>query len=413
MRPVRHLPVTEALIVVAAIGAVALAAYFGGRVSQAAGGSYDTFSTYDAASGGYRAWYELLQREGIRVARFERRPAFIDSSVDVYVMSGDLFGIIARAGTGGSAEQALPGDWSAVAKWVHAGGHLVWLADGQTRPDDLNIPDLAARGPRADDAVTVAPSPVTAGVASVSGTARLRAVFGTSAGAAPLVADDIGGVVVSYPLGRGAVTVVTDESLFENARLARADNARLGYDLATYGLTSHGTVAFDEWSHGYVAGDTWWTILPRPFQVALIVIGAALLLLVVATALRFGPTVVLADASERTSAEYLSSMAALYSRGGARKTAIDDLAGACLREVAAAAGLPETAAARSIAVRLGGDDAGPAEDVMELDRLRSYEYPHPADLLRAARLCAALRKEFIRHGHIGIRRRTAAGRRTA
>ena len=43
----------------------------------------------------------------------------------------------------------------------------------------------------------------------------------------------------------------------------RADNARLSYDLATTGLTPHGSVAFDEWTHGYVAGDTWWSILPR------------------------------------------------------------------------------------------------------------------------------------------------------
>jgi hypothetical protein len=278
----------------------------------------------------------------------------------------------------------------------------------------MNVPSVQTLGPSADDAVAVAPSPVTQDVRTVSGTSRLRIPFATSGAAAPLVADDTGAVVASYRLGKGTVTIVADESLFQNARLKRADNARLAFDLATAGSTPRGAVAFDEWSHGYEAGDSWWAILPRPFQAAFVIIAFALVLLAVGTALRFGPTARLPDESERTSAEYLTSMALLFERGRAVRAAIADMADACIRDVAAALGLADSASARTIAARAGsaeGDDRGDA--VMELDRLRSFEYPHEADLMKTAKLCAYLRKEFSRHGRIGIGRRAPSARRIA
>ena len=408
------LPVTEIAIAFVALAALAIAAFASGRQAQSTAKGFDTLSTYDAASGGYRAWYEMLSREGVRVEHFERRPAFLDHSVDVYVSASNLFDAVVQSQYGGSVDVMSAGDWDAVAKWVRGGGHLVWLSDGISQPAELNAPPIGHAGPTHDAAVTVAPFPLTDGVRSVSGASQLRVPFASAVGAAPLVADDTGAVVVSYPQGKGVVTIVTDETLFQNARLAQADNARLAYDLATGGLTAHGTVAFDEWSHGYAAGDSWWSILPRPFQAGLIVIAGALLLLVIGAAARFGPVARLPDAAERTSAEYLTSMALLYERGRAVRTALADLADGCIRDVAVALGLPESAAPRAIAARAGaGEDDARGEAIMELDRLRSYEYPHAADLVRAATLCAYLRKEFIGHGRIGIGRRASPARRSA
>jgi hypothetical protein len=411
----RTLPVAEAIIVTLAVAALVIGAYASGRREESSVSQFDTRSSYDAASGGYRAWYELLDREGVRIERFERRPAFLDQSVDVYITASNLLGNAAQAKTGKDFEIMLPGDWDALAKWVKAGGHLVWLADGISRPEYLNVPPINRDGPSVDVALPLVPSALTDGVGSVSGTARLRVHFRDSAQAAPVIGDDTGGVIVSYPLGKGNVTVATDESVFENARLTKADNARLAFNLATTGLGQHGSVAFDEWSHGFAAGDTWWQVLPRHFQISLVAIAVALLLLAVGTTFRFGPTARLPDETERTSAEYLSSMALLYERGRAVKKAVGDLADACIRDVAARLGLAETAPARTIAARLQGGGAGDdrGEAVMELDRLRSYEYPHAADLIRAATLCASLRKDFTRHGRIGIGRRRSAARRTA
>lgn len=412
----RSLPVADIAIALVAVLIVFAVTYYSNRQQAETAQAYDTFSTLDPASGGYRAWYELLDREGVRVARFERRPAFVDASIDTYVMAANSFGGMMRSAQHGDEEPVLfPGDWKAIAAWVRAGGHLVWLADGQTVTDDLNAPAIRATGPKSDEAVSLLASTVTAGVDTVSGTSALRIPFADSLGATPLVGDDTGGVVASYRLGRGTVTLVTDESLFTNGRLDKADNARLALDIATAALGPHGLVAFDEWSHGYVAGDTWWSVLPRPFQAGIVLIGIALVLIAIPSAARFGPTARLPDAADRTSAAYLASMAALYRKGNAVRTAMRDLCDGCLRDVAAYVGLPETVNAKAIAQRLGDPDrdGSPAEAVMEIDRLRSYEYPHPPDLLRAAQLCARLRKEYTRHGSFAIRRRSASARRTA
>ena len=415
MSATRPFPTVEVVIAALAIAILAIAASVNGHGADVASKHYDTFSTYDAASGGYRAWYDLLVDEGVRVERFEKRPAFLDRSVDVYVIASNLYEAAQQARLGQSTGSWTPGDWDAVAKWVRGGGRLVWLTDGHTITEYINAPSVRPAGPSVDAAVAVAPSPLTAGVDSVSGSAKLRVPFGNANGAAPLVADDTGSVVTSYPLGKGSVTVVTDETLFENARLSSADNARLAFDLAATGLAPHTSVAFDEWSHGYVAGDRWWQILPRPFQAALIAIGSTVILLLIGTGLRFGPTARLPNETERTSAEYLSSMAFLYERGRAVKTAIRELADACIRDVAAALGVAENAPARAIAARMqgAGTESDFGEAVMELDRLRSFQYVHPADLIRAAQLSAALRKEFSRHGRISIGRRTPPSRRTA
>jgi len=411
MKQRRAFPWVEAIVAFIAIVAIATAAYLE-QLRQTAASAFDTRSSYDAASGGYRAWFELLQREGVRVERFERRPAFLDGSIDVYVIANETLGnYIATSQVEEAPDYYNDGDWFALAKWVKAGGHLVWITDGYAQPAYLNAPELVGKGPASDDAVTVTPSSIAANVRSVSGTSKLRVPF-DSGGAPPIVADDTGGVVAGYPLGKGTMTVVSDASLFENGRLALADNATLAYDLATTGLTQHGSVAFDEWSHGHVAGDSWWSVLPRPFQTALIVIALALVALGIGTGLRFGPAVKLPDESERTSEEYLTSMAVLYRRGGAVKEAVVDMADSCLRDVAASLGLSEGAGGRAIAARAGGhggDERG--EAVMELDRIRSYEAPTESELVRAATLSVTLRKEFSPHARIGIGRRATSPRR--
>jgi len=410
----RSVPVVEIAVAAAAIVAIAVSAYLAGKQSESAAGGVDSRSTYDATGGGYRAWYEMLQREGIRVERFEDRPAFLDRSVDVYVLSSNTpSGLLASEQRGEAPGVFSDGDWYALAKWVKGGGRLVWVSDGVDSPDYLNAPEFTASGPAADNAVTVAPAAIARGVASVSGTSRLRVPLWAER-APPVIADDTGSVVASYPLGTGEVTIVSDQTLFENERFGRADNATLAYDLATDGLTPHGAVAFDEWSHGHQAGDSWWAILPPPFQVAFVLAAAALVVLGVGTALRFGPVVRIDEPTERTSAEYLASMAVLYRRGRGVREAIGEMADACLRDVAVQLGLSDRADVRDIARRAAGAaGAATADLVMELDRIRSFERPNEQELVRAAVLCIALRKELSPHARIGIGRRAAAARRPA
>src|ERR1700730_18908705 len=95
MKQRRPFPVVEAAVAAFAVVLLAVAAYLTGNQVDAQRGKYDSMSTYDAASGGYRAWYALLQQEGVRVERFERRPAVLDASVDVYVSASNAFDTIA------------------------------------------------------------------------------------------------------------------------------------------------------------------------------------------------------------------------------------------------------------------------------------------------------------------------------
>jgi len=170
-----------------------------------------------------------------------------------------------------------------------------------------------------------------------------------------------------------------------------------------------GVVAFDEYVHGYVSGMSWWTILPKPVRAALIIVLSGLSLLLIGTALRFGPTARLPENTERTSAEYLSSMAQLLARGRAARKAMRDLIDVTLNQIAVALGLSDQASLAQIARSVQSSENGQARaaQLQELGRLRALNAPTDNDLLRAAQLCASLRKEYSRYGRIGFGRRAA------
>ncbi|MDQ6780839.1 MAG: DUF4350 domain-containing protein [Candidatus Eremiobacteraeota bacterium] len=363
---------------------------------------FDTFSTFDYHPGGYRAWFDLLRSEGVSTRRYERRPGYLDDSVSVFIVANNFNDAIVRAKTGGTPGFFAPGDYTAMLRWVKHGGRLVWLADGEYSGADasLHFPPVDHSALKTDEAIALAPSALTSGVRSVSGTSRLRVFFRNSASALPLIGDDTGASVVWYRLGRGDVIVVTDESLFQNSRISKADNARLAYDVVVAGLSPRGVVAFEEWSHGYQAGDTWWTILPRQMQWAFVIFCAAMLLALLGSAIRFGPAVALPQNSERTSHEYVSSMAQLMQRARAARKAVRDLAQLGHHAAARAFGYPDSVPASELAARLRDSDRedGSAAAIMTLDRLAGYEHPSAQELIRAADLCSSLRKEYESHG---------------
>ncbi|MBV8170598.1 MAG: DUF4350 domain-containing protein [Candidatus Eremiobacteraeota bacterium] len=407
----RSFPWTEIIVLALAAGVVLAITYAAYRHQQATAPHFATFSSYDAHSGGYRAWYELLQREGFHVVRFGQRPAFLDASIGTLIASPNEKEVALRA----QQTQDVTGvpqdiDFENLRAWVHDGGRLVWVTDGSW-DDPLDL-DTDSAGPKDDNAIPVALSPQTDGVSSVVGVDSLRVRPGTSPLYVPLLADSAGAVVAERRYGKGTILVVTDQSLFDNKHIALGDNAKLAYGLAA---GTSGTVAFDEYLHGYVSGSSWWTILPAPVRAALIIAVAGFTLLLVGTALRFGPTARLPENTERTSAEYLSSMAQLLARGRAARKALRDLAGVTLRDVASSLGLSDRATAAQIAAsaRNGENGETRAAQIEELGRLQMRNEPANVDLLRAAQLSASLRKEYSRYGRIGFGRRAAPIGRTA
>ena len=408
----RDFPWTEVIVLVLASAAIFTFAYAGFLRQRAQAPRYDTFSSHDAHKGGYRAWYELLARLGGHVERFTQRPAFLDSSIDTLIVAPNLREFALRVErTGDTIGLLQPIDYENLRVWVRRGGRLIWVTDGSS-DGSLHLPEMTSNAPKRDDAVTVTISPLTSGVSAISGTSPLRVRFASAAKVQPLVADDSGAVVAEYPYGQGTILIVTDQSLFENERISTAGNARLAYNLATDG-NPKATIAFDEWVHGYAAGPTWWAILPAPVRAGVIIAAVALLLLLIGSALRFGPTARLPENAERTSAEYLASMAQLLTRGKASRKALRDLAELTLHDVAAGAGLSDRAGITELVARLEGVSPERAAAVRELDALRKLDHPNDRDLVRAARLCATLRKESTGYGRIGFGRRATSLERTA
>ncbi|MBV8531359.1 MAG: DUF4350 domain-containing protein [Candidatus Eremiobacteraeota bacterium] len=399
----RPIPIFEIVAVLLVLAGYAGITYMEVRANGAES-AIDTQSTYDARPGGYRALFEFLQAEGVRVERFERRPAYVDDAIDTYVIASSPFGIVGLT----------PADEEALARWVKAGGRLVVIGDS-TFLGGLKLPLPQDATVKNDRARTVIASPLTAGVTRLEGESSRRILLGDAQTQTPLAADKAGLVASAYAYGSGTIVLITDESLFQNRNLARADNARFALDVIAGGQSRNAVAAIDEFSHGYQIGDSLWSVLPAPMREGAVILAGALLVLLVGAFFRFGPVVRLPVETERTSSEYLSSMATLLERGHATRIALRSVADSCLRDLAAALGLNEGApvarVAEAVRRRPGGDAL--ADGVLELNRLRSYERPTDAELLAAVRVAATLRKEHAPYARIGFGRRPATARRSA
>lgn len=397
--PFPYVEAFAALVVVAGFIAIA---YIQGQERRAAMPHVDTQSSYDAAPGGYRALYDLLRIEGLRVEQFERHAANLDGSVDVLIVSDAVFVLPAA-------------EVEAISGWVKAGGTLLLVGRDYRADPALKMVSITSAAKAGDRARPVIAMPFTAGLHAIEGTSADRIMFAGAQRQMPVVADRYGMVAAAYRLGKGTVVAIADPTLFQNRNLAKADNARFAFDLVTSNAGPRAVVAFEEFSHGHQVEDTVWSVLPTPARAGLAVVLLALLALLIATFFRFGPVVPQPNDDERTSAEYLSSMAALLARGSATRKALRDVADTAIRGLAQSLGFHDNAPVALLVARLRGRPGGedPADALLELNRLRSYEYPKDAELLAAARIAAMLRKEYASHARIGFGRRTAPAKRSA
>ncbi len=404
---VRRVPWLEVAILALSFGVLVALALANIRENEQAVSQLDSYSSYDAKSGGYRAWADLLTREGVAVDRFEMRPAFLDKSIGTLVYAEPL-------DFDPRQEEQTRVDVRQLDAWIRAGGRLLYLGHDDTAADEklLALPHSTAakkkapkKGAHAKPAPPppkiVAPRPVIApelaafGVAHIESRGILRFVPDT--GTRVLLGDRAGAIVVRYSLGRGNVTSVIDESIFTNGRLALADHARLAYALlATPGT---GRVAFDEAVHGYEAPLNWWDLVPRALVVSFVLGVAAIAIAIVGGAIRFGPPIVPPIRDDRASGEFIDSVAALYLRGKAVRKALLDAWTSTKRAAAARAGLPDDAPLQDIAARVEGSDV--QSDLIALERIATNAFPDETNLVRGMALAQRLRKEFATHGRTG------------
>jgi len=328
-----------------------------------------TRASADFGYGGYRGWYELLRREGLRVGRFDRHhDALPASRVDTL--------IIAFPGDG------VPVLWNvaerdALRAWVRGGGRLV----------DIGLTPPAGKGDDKDERVFLDETngdggalrgPWSALVAALSGRGTFRLVTAPHKHVETLLRDKAGMLVVRYRYGKGEVVGVSDAGFFENDALAHGDAARLAF-LVAQPKRAGGLVAFDEAVRTDVAEKPWYRALTAPELVALALAALAGLLWLLYGIVPLGPPVRLRAPREPTSDEFIDAVAALYERARARDHARDALVADLRRTVARAPNTPEY---RGFAERAAHAAMQPITD--------------DAALVDVARLARTAREETIR-----------------
>jgi hypothetical protein len=257
-----------------------------------------TYSSFDTGPNGYRALYDVLAREGVRVRRFGKPVARMPANARVYVITSTLPELK-------SGEPYTSYDRHDIAK-------LRWFA-------------------------------------SHGGRILLFVTHGSQF--AKLFTRDI----VSLD-----VDDYTNLSLSKQPRKA----------LRIYQLVAHrGLVLFDERIHGYVEGESTWSVLPAPVRAAFWVAIAVLALVLVEANVRWLPPIPVAPPEDRDSSAYIASMASLLRRARAASAAIARFAEDAMR-------------------RHRSDPRA-----IELQKIAATKRPNDAALLRAARLYAALRKD--------------------
>ena len=381
----RRLPKLETTVVLLAV--VALSAIDVAKQSAQQAVNVDTYSSYDAASGGYRAWYEVLQREGVRLERFERPLGFLDSRIDTLVWAEPSPG----AASAGGASQ---GEIGALEAWVKAGGNLVYLGfdDAAAKGGTLKLPETTGETRRVVT-YTLARQLGDAGVTRVGWSADARR-YKSKRGALILAADRSGALALRYSYGKGRITAVVDETPLRNANLTAPDNARFAYFL-TQPARADGLVAFDEAAHGHLIPEHWWEIVPRPFSIGVICAALALLLAFAGASIRLGPPIVPPRQRDPTSIEFVDSVAGLLERGGGSRQAVTDAVRSTKRAIARALGLADDVPNDVLAARI--DSPALRADFLALTAFERPQAPADDVLLRAAVLAQRLRKEFTTH----------------
>jgi hypothetical protein len=379
-------PVLEIALIVLALAALVVMAVLNERRSQTV--ETDSYSSYDAATGGYRAFYELLQREGVRVERFQQRPGSLDAAVDTLVYAEPLDFDVRQI-------PATMNDAHALEAWVREGGRLVYFGhdDAAAKQKLLAFPFSRLASSRRHPS-RIAPELQAAGVAQLGDAPTPERWKLPQAQKRVLFDDGRGAVIVAYPFGRGAVTAIVDETLLDNANLARGDRARLAFALAAP-RQAGGLVFFDETIHGYLTPEHWWSIVPRPFLYALAVAGFALLVALFGAAVRLGPPLLPEPRDDRSSADFIEALAALLERGNAFGTAMRDAADSTSHSIARSLGASNDASDEEIAAGLDRQDERTA--FRTLMGLAEHGPANPENLVRAVALAQHLRKEFAPH----------------
>lgn len=342
--------------------AVALLAAIAMYSNRPADQQYSVPSTSDSGSRGIAAWALLLRREGLQVRAFTTHLTQLDARDATLVLAG---------GPGDLDSPPTSGEMHALAQWIRRGGHavLVGFALDRTASRELHVSELVVLSRRSADAT------VTPGLRFGYPVKRLRGDFNAYYKAAKyqrvLARTRFGVLAERHALGKGDVLAIADTELFDNATLAKPDNARFGV-----AIFATKTVLFDEAVYGVNSDRRFWDVLGAPMQAAVIIASILALLAIGANILPFAPPLRAPKGVPRTSSSYIESLAQLLAAGRARTHAIATFADSARRRVRG----------RSVT-------DGIRARMNELSDLANRLHPADADVVRAGELYAAIRKD--------------------
>jgi hypothetical protein len=308
-------------------------------------------SSFATAPEGVAAWAQLARRSGVDVRVLRARPtdASLPADGTVVVLDPDQF----------SSGQAL-----ALRRFAERGGRVIaggldpgsWL-------DVLNPPPRWSAG--GDEAVRVlVPSAVTGAAVNVRTAGEGH--WSSPRDAVPVVGAPGRPVVVIRRVGNGEIVLVADPSPLQNRLLAQADNAALALALA-----GDGPLVFVEGVHGY-GTTTGLAALPARFRWALVLLGLAALVLIVARWPRLGPPETPDEPLFPPRRAYIDAMAATLARVRVRTAVVEAVRSAGRERLARRAALErdataETWTAAARAAGLTDEEARALQDVTDDD----------------------------------------------
>jgi len=293
------------LYLLAAVLAVATVVFAFATVSSTPTGSAQSGSVYDDGAGGAAALRRYFEAMGastttVQGDRFAPDP----SAVSVLFILG-------------ATEAFTPADAENVKKFVSAGGTAVVATDVGLleRPlldaFDIRITGFASPGTHSLANAVFADPPARALSVDRAGSLSLGPK------ALALATDGRTSIAAAVREGRGTFYIVASLGPFLAAGLGQADNARVALALAHDAIAQGGTVAFDEYHHGFHPTTDVLVLLQNTWPGrALVFAAAAGFLYLVLSGRRLGPPVPLDPRPARSSLEYIRGFAGLVRRSG-------------------------------------------------------------------------------------------------
>lgn len=261
-------------------------------------------SHYTSPSGG-KALYSLLRGLGKPVSRHSRKTELLADDVGLLMILG-------------SSKPVTQEEAAALSGWVAEGGSILWCPRTGRVGDEpiLSAFGLGERSGSKDEtsgvSATLEPVGGGAGVRyalSVTGERRL------TGREAEVLAEDAGGWLAAVVRkGRGRFIALAEPRILTNRGLSAVGHAEFAVHLAV--LAAGGRrIAFDEYHHGFQEGQgALALIMDTSLFPALLLLGLALFLGLIASDRRLGPPLNLRREERRRPAEFIDAFAGLCRR---------------------------------------------------------------------------------------------------